>query len=115
MDVEATVARYLGRLLEGVEASVVVPEPRPERLVTVQRTGGGVSNRLDHPTLAVQSWAPTLMGASALAREVDDLMRSAPYELPDVFGVESTTIQQWRDPDSGAPRYQALYTLTTSL
>lgn len=115
MDIEATVAQYLGGLIEDAEASVVVPEPRPERLVTVQRTGGGISNQLDHPSLAVQSWAPTLMEASALAREVDKLMRSAPYVLPDVFGVEATTVQEWQDPDSKTPRYQGLYTLTTSL
>lgn len=92
-----------------------MPDPRPRRLVTVERTGGAVSDRLDHPTLAIQSWAPTLEEASELSREVDAAMRDMPYWLADVSGVDETTIQRWPDPDSKAPRYQGLYTLTTGI
>lgn len=115
MDIEAEIIRYLRGQLDGAEVSATVPEPRPECLVTVERTGGAVGNQLDHPTLAVQSWAPTNLSASALSRRVDALMRQAPDLIAGVFGVEANTVQRWPDPEAGHPRYQGVYTLTTGI
>lgn len=115
MHIETRVTRYLGTAIPDTPATAIVPSPRPERLITVERTGGGIENQLDHPTVAVQSWAPTFEEAEALATQVDAAMRDMPFGDDSVFGVEATTFQRWADPDSGSPRYQGLYTLTTTI
>ena len=37
------------------DAYVRVPKDRPQRFVTVERTGGGVTDMVDHPLIAVQT------------------------------------------------------------
>ena len=51
----------------GIPASSTVPEKRPARFATVERTGGGYSLGKDSPNLAVQVWAETEAEAYALA------------------------------------------------
>lgn len=111
-DIEATAIAYLTRAL-GVPAYAEVPRNRPDRFVTVERTGGGTERGIDWPTLAVQSWAPSRHEASALARCVDEAMLAMPDEVPSVPSCESQSIYNFPDPDSGGSRYQGVYNLTS--
>lgn len=113
MDVEAEVIAYLSRKLS-VHVSADVPRDRPPKFVTVERTGGGSSDLLDHPTLAIQSWAASRALASALSHDVDRAMRELPYNHPDVSQCSRESLADWPDPDSKTARYQGTYTLTTS-
>ncbi len=117
MDIIATTIAYLSEVLEadGIEAYADVPRDRPERFVTIERTGGSTSNRLDYPELAIQSWAPSNHGAYALARAVDGAMLDMPLKVRDVAGVDRSSLSDWPDPDSRSPRYQGVYRLTTTL
>ena len=110
MNIEATIISYLNE--NGIKAVSDVPKDRPERFVTVERTGGTHDSVvLDRPTVAVQAWASTRYEASELMMEVDALMRN----LVSVEGVnrcKRNSLYNYPD-ESGHPRYQAVYDLVT--
>ena len=90
----------------GIPASSTVPEKRPARFATVERTGGGYSRGKDEPNLAVQVWAETETEAytlSLMAREVLINMRET---CPSVCSCSVGGIYSFFDPESRTPRYQ---------
>lgn len=115
MDIEERLVAYLGEALEDATVAADVPRDRGERLVTIERTGGEATNRLDHPTVAIQSWCSRRADAAALAKEVDEAMADMPLHDPTVAGVERTSLSNWPDPDSDSARYQGVYQITTPL
>lgn len=68
-DVEAIVVEYLSENLT-CSVSSEVPNPRPDYLVTVERTGGPMALGIDRPTIALQAWAPTRFEAQKLGNRV---------------------------------------------
>lgn len=115
MDVEAAVIAYLTENLD-CTAYAEVPSERPERFVTVERTGGGsiFHGGVDRPTVAVQSWETSRAKASALAVEVDALMARIADSVENVMGCELNSLTNFPDPDSEQSRYQGLYELVTN-
>lgn len=106
MDIEPHLIEFLNRGHLAAEAFAEVPERRPERFLTVERTGGAGDFRVDRPTVAVQAWAPTLAEAEALMRDAD---RAIQARLADGRPVTSCRrIGLARFPAEGSPRYQAV-------
>lgn len=58
----------------GYAASTYPPADAPGEFVTVERTGGGVSDMVDRPTIAIQAWAPTDARAEEMALEIRDAL-----------------------------------------
>ena len=54
----------------GHDAYANVPADPPTEFVTVERTGGSVTDLVDHPSLAIQCWAATDEAAERLANVV---------------------------------------------
>ena len=109
MNIEQAARNWLAS--RGHDAYVDVPNPRPGSFVTVERTGGGKTDLVvDEPTLAVQSWGPSLWEASQLALAVDADMADM-VRLRGVDSVERVSLYRFPDPDSGQPRYEAVYQL----
>ena len=76
------------------------PPADSDEFVTVERTGGGVVDMVDHPTIAVQTWAQTEARAEDMANEIRYLvLTEAPPE-----GVHSVTVE------TGAYRFYDEYT-----
>lgn len=109
MNIEALLIAYLSNELPDINVSADLPNPRPSKAITVERTGGREDSIvLDHPTIAIQCWASTRLEAALLADEVDrvmrdwndpgvpDVLRSGKYNFPDEYGN---------------PRYQLVYDL----
>lgn len=103
MDIEAFVVRYLNDSLDYV-AATNVPNPRPEKLITVERTGGPESLGIDRPTLAIQCWAPSRAESAALAYEVRDCLEG--LELCDEIGSCSINSLYNFPSEKDEPRYQ---------
>lgn len=117
VDIEGAVIAYLGDALSLDDCTVYaeVPNPRPEKFVTVERTGGSdLEKFVDQPTLAVQSWAPTRYEASELARDVDALLLDMPGEVINVMGCDRNSLYNFPDPDSRQARYQGVYDLVVN-
>ena len=101
----AALIAYLARRFPGTSVSNRVPETRPARFITVERTGGQRTHLWDSPMFAVQAWAATEAQASALADEVAaailDWQRESFVAYSDVRSVYA-----FPDPDARVPRFQ---------
>lgn len=113
IDIEAEIIAYLSGVLE-LPIVADVPNPRPERFVLVERTGGSdLEKYVDCPTVAVQSWAPTRFEASTVSRDVDALLLDMPGEVLNVMSCERNSLYNFPDPDSRQARYQGVYEFIT--
>lgn len=105
--IEQTVMEWLESL--GYDAYINVPKNRPQRFATVERTGGEVMDLVDHPTVAVQSWAQSAADAESDACAIR--LAAMTGTLPN--GVHSMRVNsgpyKFYDEESMQPRYQTLY------
>lgn len=90
----------------GIPASSTVPEKRPARFATVERTGGGYSRGKDEPNLAVQVWAETETEAYTLALMAREVLINMRETCPSVCSCSVGGIYSFFDPESRTPRYQ---------
>ena len=91
----------------GVPCSSQVPNPRPDRFITVERTGGGYTLGRDNPYLAVQAWGTSEADAYALAlRARDAFATDLREEVPQVCSSEVDGLYNFPDPDGRQARYQ---------
>lgn len=111
-DVESELVHYL--LDAGFAAFGDVPEDRPQQFVTVERTGGTVTEHVkDDAMVAVQSWAASRADASVLAVKADEAVRGF-VRNPRVCKVSRQSLVNFPS-ENGEPRYQAIYEITTTL
>lgn len=87
-------------------AASTYPPAEGDEFVTVERTGGGVADMVDHPTIAIQAWA----GTEARAEEMATAIRDAALIGARPQGVASMRINAgpypfW-DSYTRLPRYQ---------
>ena len=110
----AELIAYLKRTFPGTAVSNRVPESRPSKFITVERTGGQRTHLWDSPIFAVQAWAATEAEASALADEVAvavlDWQRDAIVAYSDVRSVYA-----FPDPDARVPRFQLTVSASLAL
>jgi hypothetical protein len=100
---------------QGYSACCYVPSERPDRFVTVERTGGGAGDLIDHPTVTLQFWALTHAQAEEDALAVRDLiLRGA---RPEGFGAISINAgpYEFDDPDSRQKRFQMVLDCTMNI
>lgn len=105
---------YLKRKFPGVPVSNRVPTDRPEKFITVDRTGGKRTHLWDSPMFAVQAWAPTEVKASALADEVADAILAWQLD-PIVAYCAVNAVYAFPDPDARVPRFQLTVSATLAL
>ena len=100
---------------QGYTASTWPRADAPEEFVTVERTGGGTENLVDHPTMAIQTWAATEPRAEEMANSIRNalLTQSRPRGVTAV-NVNSGPYPFW-DEDTRCPRYQTVYETTAIL
>ena len=99
----------------GYAAYVRVPKDRPQRFVTVERTGGNVVDMVDYPTIAIQTWAQTQAEAEDDASAIR--MVALVGNLPE--GVHSMRVNsgpyKFYDEESMQPRYQVVFDVVCQL
>jgi len=98
---------------QGYRASTYPPKTGNE-FVTVERTGGGVADMVDHPMVAVQTWARTEARAEEMANEIRlALLQSCPR------GVHRIDVNSgpysFYDESTRLPRYQTVFEVTCQL
>ena len=92
-------------LLAGVGVYGSIPGTRPERFVTVERTGGQVGGLVDYPAFAVQCWGESRAEAAALASRATQALQSL-VSYPQVASISVDALYNFPDPDSRQARYQ---------
>lgn len=110
MNIEVTLRGWLATLLDVPVSTDVPPEPeRPDRFVTVERIGGGITDGfIDRPIVAVQCWAGSRTAAGDFAHHVAALLPNFAFEAG-IARVTVTTISNF--PIDGRARYQVLAAL----
>lgn len=105
--VTQAIIEWLGA--QGYAASHIAPPDAPEspsQFVTVERTGGYVQDKVDHPSVAIQCWAATDEAAESMAIAVRNLIEvgARPH------GVGHMAVNSgpypFYDEDTRCPRYQ---------
>lgn len=87
-------------------AASTYPPKSGDEFVTVERTGGAVVDMVDHPEIAIQTWALTEPRAEEMANEIRELLLldGLPYGVHSAR-VDSGPYPFWDD-NTGRPRYQ---------
>lgn len=88
-----------------------VPPDPPEEFGVVEQTGSDSENRLYYPTLAVQSYAASLLRAAS----INELVMSAMDNLPtmdSVFRCRLNSDYNFTDTASKRYRWQAVFDIT---
>lgn len=98
----------------GYDASTYPPKDGDE-FVTVERTGGSVTDLVDHPTIAIQAWAETEPRAEEMALSIrnEALLSSMPVGVNSI-AVNSGPYPFW-DEYTRLPRYQIVFDVTCNL
>lgn len=113
-DVIAAVQAALADAL-GVPCFAEIPDERPARFVSVERTGGPTYLYKDEPNLAVQAWAASDADAYALALAARAALLGLWQRAPQVCRAAVGSTYRFPDPDSRAHRYQIDVYLVTRL
>lgn len=109
MNAEVAVINYLAECFPDISVSGDLPNPRPPKAITLERTGGPEGAIvLDRPTIAIQCWAQSRADAMLLADDVDAAMRE--WNDPNVPDVSRSGKYNFPD-EYGNPRYQLIYDL----
>lgn len=100
---------------KGYKASTYPSDKDRPPFVTVDRTGGRVRDLVDHPVVAIQTWAKTEAEAEEMAINIRDslLLEERPYGVSFV-AVNSGPYPFW-DQSTRCPRYQIVLDITTQL
>ena len=108
--IETTVLDYLRDRL-GVPVTMEVPEGASGTFVVLEKTGSSRQNYIRRATLAVQSYAPTLL----LAAQLDDRVIEALLALPKLDRVAACRLERdynFTDTETKKYRYQAVFAVT---
>ena len=100
---------------KGYVASTYPSKDSVPPFVTLERTGGGVMDLVDHPSVAIQTWAETEAEAEEMSLNIRDalLLEGKPYGVAHV-SVNSGPYPFW-DEATRYPRYQIVFDMTTQL
>ena len=109
--IETALIRYLNDKLN-VEAYAEYPEDAPAQFVIMEKTGSGISDRLSRATIALQSYADTLIDAMKLNEQVKEAMDELPWEVDSVTRSKLNSDYNFTDTSTRKYRYQAVYDIT---
>ena len=99
---------------KGYSAYTYPPKSGAE-FVTVERTGGSVTDKVDHPTFAIQAWAQSIERAEEMCIDIRDALIVG--DVPDGFStrVDAESMYPWYDESTRLPRYQLVINCTTPI
>lgn len=110
--IEAFVSHLLAL---GHAAYANVPASPPAEFVTVERTGGSVTDMVDHPSLAIQCWAATDEAAERLANVVRTQLVTGTHPTGVTRVAVDSGPYRFYDEYTRCPRYQMALDATCQL
>ena len=105
--VEETILDYLNDTLEE-QALMEHSGHEPECFVLIEKTGSSTENHIEHATLAIQSYAPTMYQAAQLNYRVKKAMEKS-IALPDISRCVCNSDYNYTDTTQKRDRYQAVF------
>ena len=96
----------------GCPAYMEQPEDKPERYFVLERTGGGERGaEMRTATVAVQSYGPTMLDATALNEQVLDIARELQYKETSIISCEVNSTYNFTDTRTKRYRFQTVIDL----
>ena len=90
---------------------VMRPENAPTSYIIIERTGGSSTNKIKSATIAIQSYAPTLLDAATLNEAVKEAMEDI-ITLDSISSCRLQNDYNFTNTATKQPRYQAVFNLT---
>lgn len=97
---------------ESPEVYAEVPEDAPAEFWTIEQTGSDTRDRITTTTVAIQSWADSMLRAA----EMNDQIKEAMEHLPEINEVSACRLQSdynFTNTTKKKYRYQAVFDITT--
>lgn len=94
----------------GCPVLLEVPPKPPQTFVLIEKTGSGQSNQIQRATIAVQSWAGSLLAAAGLNERVKAAMETL-TDLDEVSACRLVSDYNFTDTQTKHYRYQAVFGL----
>lgn len=110
MMIEEIVVGYLtskGYTVYGEE-----PEKPPQTYAVIGKVGSDEENYISRALITVRSYAPTLLDAAKLNKQIKHDMLYGLLELPQIVGVRLNSDYNNTDPETKRYRYQAVFDIT---
>lgn len=89
-----------------------VPENAPDEFWTIEQTGSDTRNRITTTTIAIQSWADSMLRAAEMNEEIKEAMERLP-EIKEVSACRLNSDYNFTNTAKKKYRYQAVYDITT--
>lgn len=109
--IEKIIIDYLSENLT-VPVFAEVPADDSGRFVVIEKTGSSRVNYLDSATIAVQSYADTLLDAAELNQITKGHMLALPEHSDEVSAVRLDTDYNFTDTETRKYRYQGVFIVT---
>lgn len=111
MIIEIEVMNYLRETLDTDKVYTELPDSPKGEFFVVEKTGSSTRNQITTSTLAIQSYAGTLLRAMQLNEQLKEKMRDI-AELDTVSGCYLMTDYNFTNTARKYHRYQAVYDIT---
>ena len=110
--IEAVLISYLqNKTSVGNNVFAEIPKNPPSSYIVIEKTGSNTDNRITTSTIAVKSYAVSLLAAASLNDEVKVVMDESPIE-DDIASCKLNSDYNFTDPTSKQYRYQAVFQIT---
>ena len=110
--IEAVVISYLqSKTSAGKNVFAEIPKNPPAKYIVIEKTGSNTQNRITTATVAVKSYASSLLGAALLNEEVKAAMDESPV-IDDIASCKLNSDYNFTDPTSKQYRYHAVVQIT---
>lgn len=106
--IEKIVYDYLKANLTGADVYTLRPDDQAGEFVVIDRTGGSESDHVVTVTIAVQSFADSLLKACELNEDVKDLMKNI-TSLSTISQCKLSRDYNFTDTNKKKYRYQAIF------
>lgn len=87
------------------------PKNKPSAFYLLEKTAGGQTDKINHATIVIQSYADTLYDAALMNEAIKTAMLDA-IELDAISRVEINSDYNYTDPTTKQYRYQAVFVVT---
>ena len=109
--IEQIIIEYLGTIEGLPETYAMRPEEKPDTYIIVEKTGNSRENKINTATIAIQSYAPTLLEAARLNEAVKEAMDNI-ITLETVSSCKLQNDYNFTNTATKQPRYQAVFAIT---
>ena len=110
--IEAVIISYLqDKTAAEKNVYAEIPKNAPSTFIVIEKTGSNTENRITTATIAIKSYAGSLIAAASLNEEVKVAMDESPV-IDDIASCKLNSDYNFTDSTAKQYRYQAVFQIT---